>query len=85
MYVDVHVDDMAAFTSGQEILDEVFLADMTSVFRIKDDDELQRFLGMDITRSGDSVMIFQERYIEQMLLKFSVTRSAHSPITLRSR
>ena len=63
MYVDVHVDNMAAFASSQEVLDDVFLADMASVFSIKGEDELQWFLGMDITRSGDSVMILQERYV----------------------
>ena len=70
LYVEVHVEVMTAFASSQDILGEVFLADMAGEFMIKDEGELQRFLAMDIIRSGDSVTI--------------LTRSAHSPITRNS-
>ena len=73
VYVVAHVDDMAAFASSQHMLNEVSMKDMRNLFHIKDEGEIERFLGMDLKKDGDKLVISQERYIEQMLKRFSIT------------
>ena len=81
IFVVVHVDDMAAFSNRQDLLDGEYMEDMRSAFRVKDEGALERFIGMDFTRKGDTLEISQERFIEQVAQRFHVTKCAKTPIT----
>ena len=81
VYVVAHVDDMAALTSSQHMLDEVFMKDMRHLFRIKDEGEIERFLEVDLKKDGDTPVISQERYIEQMIKRFNITKPKTYPVT----
>ena len=63
------------------MLDEVFMKHMRNRFRIKDEGEIERFLGMDLKKDGDTLVTSQERYIEQVLKRFNITRPKTSPVT----
>ena len=70
VHLTVYVDDVALF--GDRELIKWTIAKVAKVYALTDQGELRDILGVQIHRTGTSILINQERFIEKILKNFSM-------------
>jgi predicted RecB family nuclease len=68
MYVYVYVDDVIVASSSSEAT-TVLLHDLVKDFALKDLGELYYFLGIEVTKTQQGIMLSQRKYYEDLLRK----------------
>jgi hypothetical protein len=61
MFLLVYVDDVIITNSSQAAV-EALLKDLRSDFALKDLGDLQYFLGIQVVKKGDGILLSQEQY-----------------------
>jgi len=69
--VAVHVDDMTVLTSSDALMEQVE-SELNSEFSIKKLGEIRQLLGMEITRTEESIHLTQVQYITKILEKYQM-------------
>jgi hypothetical protein len=71
--VAVHVDDMTVLTSSPALMEQVE-SELNSEFSIKKLGEIRQLLGMEITRTKNSIRLTQVQYITKILEKYQMDK-----------
>ena len=67
----VYVDDIVAFAESQSVLDAL-LIDLGNIFEISNLGPIQKLLGVNFERTGDSIVIHQTDYIDNVCKDFNI-------------
>lgn len=80
-FIAVWVDDLIMFTS-QQIIKDWLKENLKQHFEMKDLGEASQCIGLNITRTGNKVMLDQEKYISDILARFKMTdcKAVRTPI-----
>lgn len=70
----VYVDDIIVASSSQEATDAL-LKDLEKEFALKDLGELHYFLGIEVKRSSDGLILSQEKYAEDVIKRSGMAHS----------
>jgi histone deacetylase 1/2 len=73
IFVLVYMDDIIVASSSQEAV-EALLADLQQAFALKDLGELHYFLGIEVKRGKDGLLMSQERYARDVLHRSSMDK-----------
>jgi histone deacetylase 1/2 len=69
----VYVDDIIVASSSQKATDAL-LQDLQNDFALKDLGDLHYFLGIEVKRSGDGLVLSQQRYASDILARSSMQK-----------
>ena len=69
--IAVHVDDMTILTSSESLMSQVE-TELESEFSIKRLGEIRQLLGMEVTRTSNSIQLTQTQYITKILEKYQM-------------
>lgn len=72
IYITVWVDDILLFASQKSTLDDV-KEKLQKKLNMKDLGKVNQCLGLNITRTSNSVMLDQEKYIKEVLSRFNMS------------
>ena len=67
----IYVDDIIA-TGNNNAKIEQFISNLSSTFAFKDLGNLNFFLGIEVIRNNDTLVLSQSKYIKDMLAKFDL-------------
>jgi histone deacetylase 1/2 len=71
LYVLVYVDDIIVASSSQAAIDAL-LKDLQHEFALKDPGDLHYFLGIEVTRNKDGLILSQEQYAKDIVTHASM-------------
>jgi histone deacetylase 1/2 len=82
IFVLVYVDDIIVASSSQEAVNAL-LADLQQEFALKDLGNLHYFLGIEVKRGKDDLLLTQERYASEVLKRSGMdkSRSVNTPMS----
>jgi histone deacetylase 1/2 len=83
IYVLIYVDDIIV-TSSSDAAISALLKDLGSDFAIKDLGELHYFLGMEVQKTANGIVLTQEKYASDILTKANMTDCKSAPTPLSS-
>lgn len=81
VYIAIWVDDILLFCSQRSTINNI-KEKLQQKLNMKDLGEVSQCLGLNITRSKDSIMLDQEKYIKEILIKFNMSecKSIKTPV-----
>jgi histone deacetylase 1/2 len=82
IFILVYVDDIIVVSSNQKATEKL-LAGLKEDFALKDLGELHYFLGIEVHKSGNGIVLNQEKYATDLLIKVNMAscKSASSPLS----
>ncbi|XP_054817779.1 uncharacterized mitochondrial protein AtMg00810-like [Prosopis cineraria] len=78
MFVLIYVDDIIITGNSPNML-KLFIENLNSIFALKDLGHLNYFLGIEAYRDRTGLYLKQEKYVENLLRKFSMDQCATAP------
>jgi hypothetical protein len=73
MFLPMYVDDIIVISSSPAAVDAL-LKDSRSEFALKDPGNLHYFLGIQVMKKGNSLVLFQEKYASDLLNKVGMEK-----------
>jgi hypothetical protein len=83
IYLQVYVDDIIITSSSSSVID-AFLSDLKFEFAIKDMSDLHYFLGIEVKKVLDGVLLTQEKYTVDILRRAGMASCKPAPTPLSS-
>ena len=83
MYMLIYVDDIIIASSSDEAV-TTLLKDLGSEFALKDLGDLNFFLGIEVTKNKDGIVLSQEKYATDLLKRVGMQNCKPSPTPLSS-
>ena len=83
MFVLIYVDDIIVASSSQNATNAL-LHDLSSEFALKDLGDLHFFLGIEVKKVQDGIMLSQEKYATELLTRMGMKDCKPSPTPLSS-
>ena len=83
MFVLIYVDDIIVTSSSSEAI-PALLRDLNEHFAIKDLGDLHYFLGIEVTRTPDGLLLSQEKYATDLLSRVGMKNCKPAPTPLSS-
>lgn len=74
IFMLVYVDDIIVTSSKQEAI-SALLKDLNNDFALKDLGELRYFLGIEVTKTHDGILLTQQKYTNDVLQRVGMTDS----------
>nr|XP_016443236.1 PREDICTED: uncharacterized mitochondrial protein AtMg00810-like [Nicotiana tabacum] len=84
MILLIYVDDIAVFGSSKSLIGQ-FIFSIRSEFSMKDLGPLHYFLGVELVSNSDGLLLLQQKYINDILLRFDLANSKHVSTPLHSK
>jgi Reverse transcriptase (RNA-dependent DNA polymerase) len=83
MVIAIYVDDILVCCKGKEDCDKIFEA-MSAKWKMTNDGELTRYLGMEVKRTKDGILLHQEDFIRNMLSLYRMedAKDADTPMII---
>lgn len=79
----VYVDDIVITSSSTDIVEHV-ITSINAQFKLKDLGNLNYFLGMEVSTSDDYLLVYQNKYIQEMLSKVGLSDTNGFPNSMTS-
>ena len=83
IFVLIYVDDIIVTSSSDEAV-TALLKDLGSKFALKDLGDLNFFLGIEVTKNKDGIVLSQEKYATDLLKRVGMQNCKPSPTPLSS-
>jgi hypothetical protein len=81
IFILVYVDDIIVTSSSQDVV-HALLQDLKKEFALKDLGDLHYFLGIEVQRSKDGLLMKQQRYATDILLRVGMTTQLNIGVLL---
>lgn len=81
MFVLIYVDDIIVTSSSKQAI-PALLEDLRLHFALKDLGDLHYFLGIEVKKSSDGLMLCQEKYATELLTRVSMKDCKPAPTPL---
>ena len=83
IFVLIYVDDIIVASSSQDATNAL-LRDLSSEFALKDLGDLHFFLGIEVRKTQDGIVLNQEKYATELLTRMGMKDCKPSPTPLSS-
>lgn len=83
IYMLIYVDDIIVTSNSSEAITALLL-DLRKEFALKDLGDLNYFLGIDVQRNKDGLLLSQEKYACEILTRVGMVKCKDSPTPLSS-